>query len=39
MGHFIRNLVAGLSERERRLVAVTGLVFVAFVIFLSFSCS
>ncbi len=34
MPDFIRNLVAGLSERERRLVIVMGLMFAVFIIFL-----
>ncbi len=34
MGEFVRNLIAGLSERERRLVGIAGLIFFVFVIFL-----
>ncbi|MCP4677877.1 MAG: hypothetical protein GY854_20635 [Deltaproteobacteria bacterium] len=34
MPDFVRNLVAGLSERERRLVIAMGLLFVVFIIFL-----
>ncbi|MCP4599955.1 MAG: hypothetical protein GY847_05345 [Proteobacteria bacterium] len=34
MADNIRNLVAGLSERERRMAAVTGLVAIGFFIFL-----
>ncbi len=35
MTKYVRNLIAGLSERERRLVALTGFVFVAIVVFIS----
>ena len=34
MGRSLKNIVAGLSERERRLVIVMGLIFVVFIIFL-----
>ncbi len=34
MAEFVRNLIAGLSERERRLVAITGLIFMLFGVFL-----
>lgn len=35
MAQYVKNLIAGLSKRERRLVIATGLTFVALVIFLS----
>lgn len=34
MGRSLKNIIAGLSEREQRLVAVMGLMFVAFIVFL-----
>ena len=34
MGRSFKNIVAGLSPREQRLVAVMGLLFVAFIIFI-----
>jgi len=34
MGRSLKNIIAGLSPRERRLVAVMGLLFVVFIIFL-----
>ena len=34
MAQYVKNLVAGLSKRERRLAIATGLTFVAMLIFL-----
>ncbi len=34
MGRSFKNIIAGLSEREQRLVAVMGLMFLVFIIFL-----
>ena len=34
MVHYLRNMIAGLSERERRLVTVAGLVFAVLIVLL-----